>query len=179
MTVNELLPRAQAFHIRSASIYSSMKKRFQQKVNKKGRIMRIGREIPFTLTDFRAWLIEQLGGSTEGMARCAYSGVPVTALDLRVDHDIPVSRGGDLGLCNLRITTDTANREKGGLTGEEYRNLLSNLEGLLQRGLLHPDGYKDIRKRLRGQTAIFRKKPKALVPVFGDPELLTDSEIPF
>jgi len=156
-----------------------MRKRFQEKRNKKGRIMRIGREVPFTLTDFRAWLIEQLGGTTEGMARCAYSGVPVTALDLRVDHDIPISRGGSLGLENLCVTTDSANREKGGLTGEEYRNLLSNLEGLLQQGLLHPDGFKDIRKRLRGQTAIFHKKKASAIPVYGDAELLKGENIPF
>jgi hypothetical protein len=131
------------------------------------------------LEQFRDWLLVQLDGSEEGVARCAYSGVPVTALDLRVDHAIPISRGGSLGLENLCVTTDSANREKGGLTGEEYRNLLSNLEGLLQQGLLHPDGYKDIRKRLRGQTAIFHKKKPSAIPVYGDPELLKDSEQPF
>src|SRR5258708_1782187 len=180
MTISELVPRAQAFHIRSASIFSSMQKRFREKRNKNGRLMRVGRELPFTLTDFRGWLIEQLGGSTDGMASCAYSGVPVTALDLRVDHEVPTSRGGGLGLENLRIAADQANREKGQLTGEEYRHVIESLDGLLQKGLIGPEGYKDVRKRLRGQAAIFRKKPgKGLPPSRPGFDPIRDEDLAF
>jgi 5-methylcytosine-specific restriction endonuclease McrA len=162
--LSEAMPLEVAFHTRTASIYSSMVSRFKQKMDKRGRVMRQGRIVPFTLSEFRLWLLEQLGGKPDGSARCAYCNCPVFADTLRVDHKIPVSRGGDLTLVNCCVSCDRDNRMKGSLTADEFKALQVALGDLLRNGSLHPAGFEDICKRLAGQVAIFRRfqanKPK-------------------
>lgn len=161
MKLDEMMPLNRAFHLRSASIYYTQVKDFKEKRNKKGRIIRVGRQLPFTLTDFRAWLAEQLGFRSDGAVKCAYCPRIISALDFRVDHEEPVSRGGSLGLSNLVLCCDVCNREKGELTATEYREVIATLDLLLSKGLLGPQGYKDVRKRLRGSLMMFRSKKKA------------------
>src|ERR1700752_3979145 len=103
------MPLEAAFYVRSSSIFSSMRSRFKEKRNRKGRLIRVGREIPFNLEQFRAWMSEKLGGH-EGAIQCCYCGEFITAFDLRIDHTIPVSRGGSLELENLSIVCDQSNR---------------------------------------------------------------------
>lgn len=164
MALKDEMPLFQAFHVRTASIHSSMVKRFAQKENKRGRVIRVGRIVPFTLAEFRLWLLEQLGGKPEGSTRCVYCNCPLFADTLRIDHKIPVSRGGELGLSSLAVACDRDNRMKGSLTDSEFRALQVALGDLLRNGSLHPAGFEDIQKRLAGQVAIFRSfqanKPK-------------------
>lgn len=182
MKLDDMMPLARAFHDRSASIYYSQVKDFKEKRNKRGKIIRIGRTLPFTLTQFREWLLFCLGNSSEGSVKCAYCPRVVTALDLRVDHGEPISRGGSLDLTNLVVCCDVCNREKGELTVTEYRELIHNLDLLLSKGLLGPQGYKDVRKRLRGAVMMFKPKKKAeslppSVPTTHDPKCASD--LPF
>jgi len=182
MKLSEMMPLARAFHVRSASIYYTQVKDFKEKRNKNGKITRIGRQIPFTLTDFRAWLLERLGDNSEGAVKCAYCPTIVCAMDLRIDHDEPVSRGGSLGLENLIVCCDVCNREKGELNSSEYRELIVTLDYLLSKGLLGPQGYKDVRKRLRGSLMTFKSKKKAesLPPgVAIQHEPIKDCDLPF
>lgn len=162
--LSEAMPLYQAFHLRTASIHSSMVKRFKPKENKNGRVIRLGRIVPFTLSEFRLWLLEQLEGKPGGTARCFYCNVPLFADTLRVDHKIPASRGGSLSLDNCCVACDRDNRMKGALTDIEFRALQVALGDMLRDGRLHPDGFKDLEKRLCGQVAIFRRfqanKPK-------------------
>jgi len=162
--LKEQMPLAVCFHTRSASIHSSMVARFKQKVNKNGRVIRYGRLVPFTLSEFRLWLVDQLGGKPEGSARCAYCTTPVFADTLRVDHKIPASFGGDLSLSNCCVSCDLCNRAKGQLSADEFQALRLALDEMLHDGRLSVGGHGDVWKRLRGQTAIFRRfqanKPK-------------------
>jgi hypothetical protein len=49
MALKDEMPLTVAFHVRSSSVHSSMVKRFAQKTNKNGRVIRVGRIVPFTL----------------------------------------------------------------------------------------------------------------------------------
>jgi 5-methylcytosine-specific restriction endonuclease McrA len=164
MALKDEMPLVVCFHTRTASIYSSMTKRFATKTNKRGNIIRPGRLVPFTLAEFRLWLMEKLGGKPEGSTRCAYCNTPLFADTVRVEHPVPVSRGGVLDFSNLVCACDRCNRMKGSLTDSEFKALQVVLGDMLRAGVLHPDGFKDIEKRLAGQAAIFRrfapKKPK-------------------
>jgi len=133
-------------------------------MNKNGRIIRPGRIVPFTLSEFRLWLLEQLGGKPEGSARCSYCTTPIFADTLRVDHKIPASLGGDLSLSNCCLSCDLCNRAKGQLSADEFHALRLVLDEMLHDGRLSVAGFQDVWKRLRGAVAIFRKfqakKPK-------------------
>jgi hypothetical protein len=169
------MPLAVAFHTRTASIHSSMVKRFASKSNKNGRLIRPGRIVPFTLSEFRLWLLEQLGGKPEGSARCAYCSCPVFADTLRIDHKTPASFGGDLWLSNCCVACDLCNRAKGQLSAEEFQALRIVLDEMLHDGRLSVGGHGDIWKRLRGQTAIFRRF-QANKPKKAESELLVEPE---
>jgi len=158
------MPLFQAFHIRSARLHAHMVSRFKQKEDKRGRVMRVGRLVPFTVSELRLWLLEKLGGKPDGSARCIYCNTLIFADTLCVDHSVPVSRGGEIGFSNLEVCCDRCNRMKGSLTGVEFKALQIALGDMLRAGTLHPDGFAEIQKRLAGQAAIFRRfapnKPK-------------------
>lgn len=162
MAIADLMPREQAFHVRTGSIYKHMSSRVAEKRNKNGKLIRVGRVLQFTLQEFRSWLTSQLGGSRDGCVPCSYCRRPLTSEDLRIDHATPLTRGGALDLGNLACCCDVCNRAKGQLTAGEYVVLQDNLDRMLRAGDLGLEGYKDIWKRLRGQVAVWRKlKPKA------------------
>lgn len=125
------MPRTLAFLARTSSLYSAMKQRFSEKRNKVGRIIRIGRELPFTRDQFQNWVAMKLGG-TEGAVQCRYCRVWMTALDIGFDHVEPVSQGGGLGLDNLDACCDACNRLKGNLT---YRTFMWLIAAMLKAGL--------------------------------------------
>lgn len=52
--------------------------------------------------------------------RCAYSGRELTPETASVDHVIPVSRGGSLGIENLAIVHEEINTAKSSMTLEEF-----------------------------------------------------------
>jgi hypothetical protein len=162
--LTEQMPMVVAMHQRTQSIYDSMRKRFAGKTDKRGRVLRPARLVPFTLAEFRAWLLEQFGGKAEGSVPCEYCRTPLFAETFRVDHPDPVSRGGTLGFENLCCACDRCNRMKGSLTASEFHVLKIVLGDMLRAGTLHPAGFSDIEKRLCGQTAIFRKFQKPAKP---------------
>jgi len=125
------MPRELAFLIRTASIYNSMKARFKEKRNKRGRILRIGRELPFQRYQFQDWVAMKLGGPS-GTVQCRYCRKFLTAMDLGVDHVEPVSQGGSLGFDNLDICCDECNRLKGNLT---LRTFMWVLDAMMKAGL--------------------------------------------
>lgn len=130
------------FMSRSLSIYRNMVARFAQKENKRGRIIRVGRAVEFTLEDFREWLREKLGGEG-GVTKCAYCSAWISMADCVVDHMTPVSRGGGMGLDNLTLCDKPCNGIKGSLTAEEY---IEFRQWALTK--LHPEACKDLFHRL-------------------------------
>jgi 5-methylcytosine-specific restriction endonuclease McrA len=71
---------------------------------------------------------------------CFYSGVELELNKITVDHKIPISRGGTNCLENLCIASHHMNTAKGGMTDEEFMDLLLLIrkwsdkgEGVLRR----------------------------------------------
>lgn len=122
------LPSHKDFMRKSYQLYRDMERRFQQKENKRGRVTRVGREIPFELDAFRNWLTNTLGGQEDGFTRCPWCKTPIDVGNLVPDHATPASRGGSLELDNLMAVCDRCNLRKGSLTVDEYRALLNGLD---------------------------------------------------
>jgi 5-methylcytosine-specific restriction endonuclease McrA len=141
--------------------YRAMVKRFGEKKNKKGAVIRQARLVPFTLDEFMVWFRYRLGGDLQCHTDCVYCARTLTITTLRVDHDIPVDRGGSLGLSNLLECCDDCNRIKGSLTGEEYVALLRGLKTFPEAAR------KDITRRLKMGSGFqrlryFNRKEKPL-----------------
>ena len=170
------MPRAEAFMKRTSVIYYSMVKRFAERRNKRGRIIRIGRQLPFTLAMFRDWVSDQLGGTPEGATRCRYCGRFLTAMDMQCDHVHPVEQDGSLALENLAPCCAMCNRLKGSLTEATFLGLLSWLRcigpGTTQLPAMTAHDAKDLERRLKGGGVYFRGRPNksASEPVLSTPQ---------
>ena len=164
-----LMPRELAFRERTGSLYRSMKQRFRERVWKSGRfagkVRTPGRQLPFSLEDFRDWFTAKLGGK-DGTRQCRYCPVILTALDAGVDHVEPVAQGGSLDLANLDLCCKTCNTLKGSLSLDGFLALKDFL--YFRSGSTHkitPQDSIEIEKRLKGGV-VYRKtkarfKPKA------------------
>lgn len=120
------------------SRYNAMQVRFGQKVSKKGRVMRVGREIPFTVAEYREWIMGCLDGGN-----CKYCHKVLNIHSFRADHMTPPDRGGSMGFDNLAPCCDDCNMEKGGITARAYQFLRECLDQLPEADRA------DIRSRLR------------------------------
>ena len=161
------------FMSRSLQTYRNMVARFAQKENKRGRIIRVGRTVEFTLEDFRCWLTEQLG-THGGTVRCAYCGTYIDMANLQVDHMTPPDRGGGMGLDNLALACEACNQQKGKMLAPSYRALRE-----WARENLPVDCSRNLFSRLQSQTSLaawrqremgrqFRSKTKAVEVDDGD-----------
>ena len=95
------MPLELAFLSRTSQIYSAMKARFKEKRNKRGKIIRVGRELPFDRVQFQDWMLGELGGNPSGTCKCEYCTQPLDAMNFMVDHIMPIAQGGTLGFDNL------------------------------------------------------------------------------
>ncbi len=87
-------------------------------------------ELPFTKEAFRDHFLKALGGNVDGFSRCRYCLAFFGVKEIGVDHAIPLSRGGPLGLENLEYPCRPCNARKGSMTPTEYLALLEFLETL-------------------------------------------------
>lgn len=117
---------ADLFKSATLTQYGSMKGRFAEKYNAAGEMVKPGREIPFTLAEYREWLHGMMM-SRDGI-RCAYCNRPLAIQAVSPDHVLPVKRGGGLGKDNLAPSCQDCNRAKGELDGDEFRALLKGLD---------------------------------------------------
>jgi 5-methylcytosine-specific restriction endonuclease McrA len=156
------MPRDEAFMKRTLTIYWSMVKRFAEKRNKNGRVIRVGRALGFDLPTFREWLIGKLGGSMDGVTKCRYCQIFLTAMDVQFDHVDPIEQGGELGLSNLDACCGDCNRLKGALTPQTFAYLLLWLRwiGPGEARLLPMTEYdrRDLERRLKSGGGFFRQK---------------------
>lgn len=168
------MPLESAMYIRTGQAYQSMKHRFGERRIKtgrlKGRVTQVGRDLPFTLDQFRDWLLRQLGGNPNGTTRCVHCTAVLDAISVSFDHLEPVSQGGSLGLENLGPSCDECNRMKGKITARTFAKLLAwlNRAGRGEEEMTIMDRT-DIIKRLKGGGVFYKQKksePKtAAVPV--------------
>jgi 5-methylcytosine-specific restriction endonuclease McrA len=109
--------------------YRAMVARFAERRDKRDRVYRYERQIPFTLDQFREWMLAKLNGSEAGTTQCPYCGAWLTAADCAIDHRHPVARGGSLELDNLQLLCASCNQKKGKLMHEYFLLLLRTLDG--------------------------------------------------
>lgn len=143
------------FTKRTGSIYQSQVKRFAEKRNKAGKVIRVAREIPFTLDEFRKWVQASFKSGPQWVTKCSYCGGKISLITFCVDHDVPVGRGGSLGLANLAMCCQRCNRTKGELTGQEFRQFMKGI-------MTFPEAARvDILRRLKqggAYTGLLRQK---------------------
>lgn len=108
------------FKERARSLYESLRGRTREKKSKNGRITRKGYELPFTMEEFRVWLIAKFGGEEKAI-QDPYTGEWITLYTCSLDHEIPLRRGGSPGLDNLCPLAPANNNCKGKLMPEEFR----------------------------------------------------------
>lgn len=146
------------FFRRSASIFSGLQSRLKERKWKsgarEGKVRVEKRELPFDLAQFRAWLTVVL----EDTPFCEYCGNAIDILTISPDHAIPMTRGGSLGLANLRGCCGPCNKMKGSLLPGEFKSLLKGLATFSEAGR------NDVMKRLRGGILHFGSKKKELKP---------------
>lgn len=107
----------------TCSRYARMKQRFEMRTNKKGKVID-PRRVPFSLNDYRGWIVEKLGGE-QGEVRCEYCGHWLTLETLQSEHRIPPFRGGSLDFDNLAVSCAQCNQQKGGLSYGAFLELLT------------------------------------------------------
>lgn len=83
---------------------------------------------PFSLEQFRSYVLKALGGKEDGVIRCRYCMGWFSLIETAVDHAKPLSRGGSAGLENLEYPCKSCNDRKGSMSPDEYLALLAFLE---------------------------------------------------
>jgi 5-methylcytosine-specific restriction endonuclease McrA len=110
---------------RNKKMYGLMVRRFGPKYWKSGRRQGVlrdpGRTLPFTAADLHSFVMRKVG---EKAVPCPFCDVSIDALNLSLDHDVPTSLGGSIGLDNFVVCCQKCNRAKGQLTGNEFSELL-------------------------------------------------------
>lgn len=97
-------------------------------------------ELPFTIVQFRSHVMDALGAAR--VIQCRYCGGYFTFAESAVDHAVPLSRGGWIGLENIEYPCARDNSRKGSLTPDEYLDLMEFLEKRI------PMGRDDVLERL-------------------------------
>ena len=102
----------------------------------------------FSKDEFRAYVLEALGGHEDGAIQCRYCRKFCTLGEVTPDHEVPLSRGGSSHWTNLGFPCMKCNQAKGSLTPDEFLLLLQFLETKL------PLGRGDVLARLAKATKL-------------------------
>ena len=141
------------FDLRCASLYRGMQSRYRPRYWKSGRrqgqLREPGREIPFDVSDLGQFLGGRIGLNAKP---CPYCGTAIDILTLSLDHKIPSSRGGSLGLENLTECCADCNRLKASLTEAEFEALLAFSNALA------PAAQTDLRQRRKAGAMGIRQR---------------------
>jgi len=126
-------------------IYSAMKLRFGPKYwkngKRKGQLRVPGQDLPFSEAELLAGM--EMAFPDGCAIYCPYCSSPIDSLSATLDHEIPIARGGSLGLENIGPVCASCNGLKGGLTPIEFRSLWL---WILEQ---HPAAGADLCQRLR------------------------------
>lgn len=118
------LTQAAALRRKCSRLLSSHKQRAKQ----------LGQALDYGLDDLIALVSDS--------PQCAYCKMPL-GLDVSIDHQAPIARGGSLGLWNLVACCRPCNKAKGQLSRPEFEQLLELLKDF------HPAAQQDVLRRLR------------------------------
>jgi len=152
--------------------YNSMAQRFGPKRNENNVVISPGRELPFTLYEFRQWLLgpEVFKGSWDNVVQCSYCNTFLNVKTIRLDHKIPAAAPwlGSLGLENLCPACADCNNRKGKCSAEGFRALIDFLTTGQSMGRpmgLDPRDVSDILTRLatggEGAKMMWKRHSKA------------------
>jgi len=97
--------------------------------------------LTFSKDQYRAHIFLAMNSSYDGVLQCRYCHHYFTFAEVAIDHAVPLSRGGSIGLENLEFPCKADNNRKGSLTPTEFLALLGFLETI-------PLGRQDVLKRL-------------------------------
>lgn len=125
-------------------IYSAMAKRFGPKYwksgKRQGRLREPGIQLPFSEAELLSGMERAFPG---GAARnCPYCGAAIDPFSCTLDHEIPITRGGSLGLENIGPICARCNALKGEMKPAEFHSFLVWLK------IVGPAARADIEKRL-------------------------------
>jgi hypothetical protein len=122
------------FEKHTASVYGNMRARFAEKKDARGVVTRAGRPLPFTLREFREWLLAgAFRGSWDNAVKCCYCNTWLNAINFVPDHREPVKYSGGIGLDNLAICCEHCNLAKGPLSEDGFKRLCEFSLTLLPR----------------------------------------------
>jgi 5-methylcytosine-specific restriction endonuclease McrA len=163
------------FNDSTAQKRRKMTSRLKEKTWKTGKragvVRRHGRELPFTLEEFRAWVMQRMG---MGIARCHYCPRPVDVLSFEPDHYVPLELGGGVGLDNLVVCCEDCNRIKGAMPPHDFEALMAFLDTCVSRV-----GSADIKKRLRAGAMGLRLRHQATAPKIPPQSVHVQTEVEF
>ena len=145
MSERTKIPKRPSLKTRVHGLYSGMVLRHGPKLWKSGKrkgTERVpGIELPFSESELLAGM--ERAFPDESVRSCPYCSAPIDAFTATLDHEIPLTRGGSLGMGNIGAICATCNRLKGGLTPGEFKSLLLWMEKQ------HPAARADIEQRLK------------------------------
>jgi 5-methylcytosine-specific restriction endonuclease McrA len=136
--------------------YHALQQRLAEKRDRFNHVIQVGRDLPFSLAEFRDKLRQLLDGE-EGYTRCHYCNRPLNIITLQLDHMVPISQGGELGWNNLCVACEPCNQMKGNVTAATFVRVLAFIE------TLPPFDGESLRNRLQMATklAIDNRRMKA------------------
>lgn len=80
----------------------------------KGQVARAEQVLPYTIEDLREYVRKYIG------LICPYCFKVLTIQSFVCDHAVPISRGGEFTLDNLKVCCRSCNFQKGIMTDEEF-----------------------------------------------------------
>ncbi|MGH9522216.1 MAG: HNH endonuclease [Terriglobales bacterium] len=149
---------------RTADVFRHLRDRVSEKRDRNLRLIRKGREVPYSLEQFRHFVRGHFPSDPYNAweTNCRYCGGVVHLKSIVWDHEIPLSRGGVLALSNLAASCRDCNAIKGRLVPAEFRALMEGLRTF-------PEAARsDILGRLRGQHRFIRPMHKSQTEAKGD-----------
>lgn len=162
------------FEKRAKTLYAHQQSMVREKRWKTGKragtVRRPKQELPFTALDLARFLWRWCGLNARP---CPYCGRPVDILSLTLDHKMPRSRGGALGIENLEPCCTDCNSLKGAMDVEEFAELRAWLV------TVSPFLREHITTRLRQSANAHSayRGPRAPAPP-GPPEIRTSRPLP-
>lgn len=86
---------------------------------------------PFTLAQLREHILDAMNDRYDGAITCRYCRRVCDISEVELDHAIPLSRGGSLGLPNIELPCAACNAAKGEATSEEWTLFMEFLEKVI------------------------------------------------
>ena len=109
--------------------------------------------LPFTLTEYRVFVLDKFGGNWDGVVQCCYCTRWLNVQTFVTDHVEPLKFGGGIDLDNLDLCCEECNCLKGALSASGFRRFIE-----FTIAELHPQDAKEIMGRMKNGSAYLRTR---------------------